>query len=48
LIFLSTFLQTTTHQRKMSRGGGGRGGMVEGKIYVGGLPEDATSEEVFP
>jgi len=30
----------------MSRGGGGRGGFVEGKVYVGGLPEDATSEEV--
>ena len=27
---------------KMSR----RGGLVEGKVYVGGLPEDATSEEV--
>ena len=23
-----------------------RGGFVEGKVYVGGLPEDATSEEV--
>jgi hypothetical protein len=27
---------------KMAR----RGGIVEGKVYVGGLPEDATSEEV--
>lgn len=26
---------------------GGGGGSVEGKVYVGGLPEDATSEEVF-
>uniref|UniRef100_A0A1I8C2J0 RRM domain-containing protein n=1 Tax=Meloidogyne hapla TaxID=6305 RepID=A0A1I8C2J0_MELHA len=25
---------------------GRRGGMVEGKVYVGGLPEDATSEEL--
>uniref|UniRef100_A0A915LUL9 RRM domain-containing protein n=1 Tax=Meloidogyne javanica TaxID=6303 RepID=A0A915LUL9_MELJA len=23
-----------------------RGGFVEGKVYVGGLPEDATSEEI--
>uniref|UniRef100_A0A914LNY7 RRM domain-containing protein n=1 Tax=Meloidogyne incognita TaxID=6306 RepID=A0A914LNY7_MELIC len=25
---------------------GRRGNLIEGKVYVGGLPEDATSEEL--
>jgi len=33
-------------QKFVNKMSGRRGNLIEGKVYVGGLPEDATSEEV--